>query len=353
MHTSSVLHLDFETQSAADLTAVGSHLYAKHPSTKLLCMGFAFDDEEVQLWTPNKLIPNEVFYYVKNGGKVVAHNLSGFEFLLWNTIGVFTHGWPPLKLEQCEDTLALCYAMALPGKLEHAAPASGVTFQKDMKGHKVMMKLCKPKKDGTMWTPETAPEDFETLYKYCKQDVVVEREMHKRLMPLSPRETELWRLDHKINQRGVFIDIKSVRAAIKVIDYETKRLDDEMNRVTLGAVEFCTNAKALSTWIKYRGIETPGVAKGDVVDLLYRDDIPNDVRQALLLRQEAAKSSTAKLETMIGCVSSDGRIKGCFQYHGASTGRFAGRRVQLHNLPRPKIKQKEIDQIFELLGAVE
>ena len=347
------LHIDFETKSAVDLIKAGSHAYASHPSTDVLCMGYAFGDEPVQLWLPNQPLPKRVVDHVANGQMVCAWNLSGFEFLIWNRILVFKYGAPMLVLKQCQDTMALAYAMALPGQLQHAAPALGLPHQKDMKGHRVMLKLSQPKKDGTFWTPETAPEDFAALYAYCPQDVEVERAADRRLVPLSDKEQRLWELDNRINARGVYIDKVSAIAAIKVVECEVARLNDQMMKATGGAVEACTNTKALATWVRYRGIETPGVAKADITDLLLRDELPGDVREALLIRQEAGKSSTAKLESVMESLSQDGRIRGCFQYHGASTGRFAGRRVQLQNFPRPKIKQKDIEKIFEILGAVD
>lgn len=349
-----ILHIDFETQSACDLKSAGSYIYARHPSTSILCMGWAFDDEPVQMWKRGMPLPQRIIDHVANGGQVWAHNLAGFEIFIWNFIGALQLGWPILKIEQCHCTMVMAYAMNLPGALEKTAPSLGITHQKDMAGNRVMMKLSQPKRDGSFWTEETAPEDFEKLYAYCAQDIVVEREVGKRVVPLSPRERQIWILDFKINSRGIAIDIKSALAARKVIELEKKRLDLEMVKITQNAVGACTNTGQLADWIRFRGIPTEGVAKSDVTELLLKDDLPADVRRALLLRQESAKSSVAKLEKMVDGVGSDGRIRGIFQYYGAtSTGRWAGRRIQPQNFPRPNLKDEDIDRIFSMLESVE
>jgi len=221
-----------------------------------------------------------------------------------------------------------------------------------MEGSKVMLRIALPKPDGTFHTPESYPEGFAKLYSYCMQDVEVERGLRSRLMPLSPQERKVWILDQKINNRGIGIDVKAAKAAIQIIELESDRLNAAIKEATNGVVERCTNAKQLTDYINVLGFETEGVAKSDVLELLSRNDLPANIRRALLLRQEAAKSSTAKLVKMLEGLSSDGRVKGCFQYHGAATGRFSGRRVQFQNMPRPKLKQKDIDAIFEVLHGV-
>ncbi len=130
-----------------------------------------------------------------------------------------------------------------------------------------------------------------------------------------------------------------------------------MKRVTDNCVATCTATGQLTAWLNFKlagtGIEVEGVAKADVLELLSQPSIPTDVRAALLLRQEAAKSSTAKLEAMVRGACDEGRLRGMFQFLGAgATGRWAGRRVQLQNLPRPTIPQSSIEHVFEILEAV-
>lgn len=186
------VHIDFETRSAADLLVVGADVYAQHHTTDAMCLGIGFNDEPIDLWYPGKVntqLPR-LLEHVKAGQKVFGHNIGGFEMLIWNCIMTLNYGWPELKINQCEDTMAMAYAMALPGSLDDASRAAGIPYQKDLAGHRIMMKLSKPRSidrngDPIWWTPKDVPEDFEKLYAYCKQDVEVERALAKRLLKLS------------------------------------------------------------------------------------------------------------------------------------------------------------------------
>lgn len=352
------LHLDFETRSAADLLDVGSDVYSQHWTTDFLSVAFAFDEDPVQLITRKTLEEKAhvITDHVSRGEKVIGHNIGGFEILIWNNVMTLKHGWPELSIEQCEDTMPMAYAMALPGSLEQAANAAGIAYKKDMAGHRVMLQLSQPRKinkDGSIlwWEEEDVPEKFEKLYSYNKTDVEVERALHKRLLKLTPRERELWILDWKINRRGVLVDTPAAKKAIQIVELQKESLDKRMQNITSGAVSMCTAVGQLTSWLKSKGLDVPSVAKAELVEMLGQKDLPLECREALLLRQEAAKSSTAKFVSMMSGAGIDGRVRGLFQYHGASTGRWAGRRVQLQNLPRPKLEQKEIDEVFKVLES--
>jgi DNA polymerase bacteriophage-type len=379
---SSVLFLDFETRSAIDIRKSGADAYARHPSTDILCMGYAFDDGPVELWKPSDgPVPIDIEMAVLDPDtKFVAHN-APFEIAIWNYCVFWRYGVQPLTPGRFDCTMAMSYAMALPGALADAAPALGLPIQKDDKGHRIMLQLSQPRKvienacfncsvgDGVRdsgctecfgsghafewYTRESHPDKFDALYNYCRQDIEVERQLFKRLLRLTDRERAVWLLDYRINQRGVKVDLEAVETAIALVNAEKKRLDARMREVTGGAVATCTATGQLTDWLRSKGVQCEGVAKADVVDLLSESSILPDVRDALLLRQEAAKSSTAKLEAMVRGVCEDGRLRGMFQYWGAgATGRWAGRRVQLQNLPRPTFSQEEIDGVFEILEGV-
>jgi DNA polymerase len=341
------LHIDFETRSTVDLKAAGLHNYATDMSTDVWCMAYAFDDGPVELWAMNDPAPIDVLMHVQTGGLVFAHN-AAFEFAIWNHVCTRLYDWPALKQEQMRCTAAMAYAMALPGSLEKAAAAVGIEQQKDMRGHRVMLKLCKPKDDLT-WAD--TPELLAELYAYCKQDVEVERELSKRLLALPASEQALYLLDQKINHRGIHVDVPAVDAAIAVVESEQARLHAAMRAVTNNAVATCTAVGQLGDWIRAQGVPIIGVAKADVIDAL-AGDLPENVRKALTCRQEAAKSSTAKLSAMRDKASKDGRVRGTMQYHGAGTGRWAGRGIQVHNFPRGKLSPTEVEGVFGiLLGA--
>ncbi len=367
------IHLDFETKSIVDLKAAGAHVYASDPSTEPLCMAYRFDDEPVQLWKKGEPLPPRLKKEIEAGHTLVCHN-AAFEFLIWNFCCVPKFGWPPIPVSQFDCTMIRAYSMGLPGTLENAAKSVGLKAEKDMKGNRVMLQLSKPravdKKTGaiTWWLPEhSTPKldiraKYEHLYRYCKQDVVVECELDKRLLPLSPEEKDLWVLDQKINARGVYCDIETVKVALEIIKIEQKRLNGKMGELTEGMVGTCNSHMSLAKWLNFQKIfngkkdsdgvllKVESVDKASVLDMLELSTISPLVKTVLKLRQEAAKNSTAKLKKMISGASSDQRVRGCFQFNGAaSTQRWSGRRVQLHNMPRPTIKQPEIEEIVLIL----
>lgn len=355
-----VLHFDFETRSAADLKAVGLDNYARDPSTDVLCMAFAFGDCPVFLFDGcddefNDGLEVEVARHVKAGGLVYAHN-AAFELAIWNHVLAARYGWPELKPEQMRCTMAMAYSMGLPGSLDGAAAALGIEQRKDAKGARVMLQLAKPRKvEGDTITWWDDPAKLQILYDYCKQDVEVERALHKRLMELSADEQSLWLLDQKINARGIRIDRPAIEQAIDTVTAEKARLDQAMRDVTGNVVAGCTDVAQLTNWLRFRGVKVEGVAKADVTALLADESLPDDCRTALELRREAAKSSTAKLTAMRARAGSDDRMRGLFQYHGAATGRWAGRGPQPHNFPRPTILHEpaEVEDVIGHFGEPE
>jgi DNA polymerase len=346
-------HLDFETRSDVDLRKQGLSVYARSKHTDILCAAFAFDKGPVEIWKMGEAMPFDLISHIQDGGEVLAHN-APFEWEIWHQVGVRKYGWPVLPIKQLHCTMATAYTMSLPGSLENLAPALGIDQQKDMQGSRIMLQLSKPrevKADGTIvwWEPSDVPEKFETLYKYCMQDVEVERSSHERMMDLSPSERSLWLLDHKINQRGIQIDIPTVKIAIDIIESEKKRLDLEMRSVTNNGVATASATGQLKDWLEFNGVLVEGVAKGDIVEALKLPNLPSNCKRALQIRQEGAKSSTAKLTAMILRAGEDFRVRGIAQYHGAGTGRWAGRGIQVQNLPRPTLKHDQIEEVIKLI----
>ena len=278
------------------------------------------------------------------GDIVCAHN-TAFELAVWNEIMVPRYGWPVLKPEQTYCTMAQAYAMGLPGALEDAALALGLAVLKDTEGRNLMLKMA----DRNRY-PTAKPEDLKRLYAYCQQDVRVERELGKRLMPLSDRERKVWLLDYKINQRGVQIDIPSARAAVKLAETVKEQAGAKLSEITSGAVLAATALPALKSWLASQGVEAESLAKQDLADLL-ETDVPDNARAALTIRQEAGKASTAKFDAMLRQADEHGRLHNLYQYHGAATGRWAGRAVQPHNLVRDMPKAETVEKILALIRA--
>ena len=346
------LYIDFETRSRVDLKAHGLARYALDPSTQMLCFAWALNNEGVGVFhysDPTSIA--HVLDFVRDGGLVVAHNAQ-FELALWNAVMAPRFKWPRLKPEQVRCTMAACYAMGLPGALENAAPALGLPIKKDIEGRALMLKMCKPLPNGQWYEP---PGALERLGQYCGVDVEVERGIHQRVMPLTEDEQALWVLDNRINLRGVPFDMPSLRAALVVADKEKERLDGEMAKVTSGAVAKCSAVGALKEWAGDYGVLPDSLAKAELGELLEEECLPAPVRAALELRRDAGRfTSIAKLVS-IEKRQVHGRVPYAFQYHAATTGRWAGRGVQPHNFTRDLPEPEAVEEILRLLreGNVE
>lgn len=345
-----IIRRDFETFSACELRDRGLHNYATDPTTGVHCMSWAVDDGPVQLWHPD-LDDRDFRHAQRHAEQERAHN-AAFEIAINNEVMVKRFGWAPMDPARVRCTMAAAYAMGMPGALENLAQALGLPVRKDMVGKRAMLQLAKPREfraDGTpvFWTRADAPEKFVILDSYCCTDTEVERAADHRLMELSDDEQRIWQLDYRINQRGIRVDLESIDKAIALVEQEKRRLDEEMLRVTGGVVGKCTEVQALVKWIRTQGVEMNGLAKTDVLDAL-AGDLPPAVEAALRLRKEAAKSSTAKLVAMKERASADGRVRGIHQYHGAATGRWAGRGIQSQNFPRPRpgMGENEINDVI-------
>ena len=337
------LHVDFETRSAADIKKTGAHAYAEHHTTDVWCMAYAFGEEDVELWTPGQEMPTRLREHVEAGGIITAHN-AAFERAIWRHVMQERYGWPAVEVEQWRCTMAMALAMSLPGSLDGAAAALGLDVQKDQAGYRIMLSMARPRRTAEsgklIWWD--VPERMERLFAYCKQDVIVERELERRLLALRPAEQELWFIDQKINDRGVYVDQELCVKAMKIVAEATERLDREMATLTDYEVTACSNTNQVTAYLRERGLEVDSIAKGELDELI--NNAPDETTKRVLeLRREAAKASVAKIKTLMAGISANGRAKGLLQFHAASTGRWAGRRFQPQNLKRPELNDAEID----------
>lgn len=347
------LHLDFETRSTVDLRKAGVYRYAQDPTTDVWCACFAVDEAPVQVWTPGQPVPDAWARACEEGWEVHAHNAQ-FERVVVNYLLARRYGWPAPRLEQWHCTAALAAAMAVPRSLEEALRVMGVPVQKDMEGYRLMMQMARPRKPtkdhpGLRWWDE--PAKIERLIAYCKVDVDGERALGARLRKLSPTERAVYLHDQLINDRGIKLDTGLVNAARELTTNAQAMLNKELEEVTRGWVAAATKAKDLTAWLAAEGIEADSVAKPAVRAMLADPDTPKVVRRALEIRQEAAKSSTAKLSAMLAAVCADERVRGLLLYHGAGTGRWAGKLVQPQNFPRASAKDDVIAFILECADA--
>lgn len=345
------LTIDMETRSKIDLKKCGLYRYAEDASTDVLCMAVKVDDTETELWT-SRVIQEQpeipvitsalIQSWINQADIIEAHNAS-FEFVMWNNV-MTRYGFDPLPIEKMRCSAAKAAAHALPRDLAGACAALALPIQKDMAGYRIMMKMCKPDKFGK-WNEN--PLDFAALCKYCIQDVEAEHCLSNALKDLSPREQEIWRLDQEINSRGVKIDLDAVDNLIYKVQYAEMKLLKEIEEITFGYIKSARQRNAVLDWLKVQGVEMEDLKKKTVTEEL--KNVPEGKAKRLLeIRQELAKSSVTKLDTMRRWASvRDSRARGMFLYHGASTGRWTSKGIQFQNLPRESYGEDDVKAVLD------
>lgn len=349
---------DFETRSPLELPDVGVARYAEHPDTDVWCLAYSPTDDpnDIRLWTRNDALPPlDLFEALDAGAYFRAWN-AAFEETIWREIMVKRYGWPALAPNRFVCAMAMAAAAALPLSLDKAAIALRLTEQKDMVGYKHMLMMSRPRKfkkkevrpagPGPFWCDHD-PANLPRLGSYCKQDVRTEMAAWRATPPsMDSRERAIWLLDQRINRRGITLDLPLIRSAQRLINIVKPQLDARVAELTGGLA--VTQVEKIKDWLSTQGVETASLDKESLGEMLTLD-ISDDVRTVLIARQEGAKSSTSKYATMLGAACADGRVRGTMQYYGATTGRWAGRGIQPHNMPLPtrKITTAILDDIRE------
>lgn len=349
--------LDFETRSTLDLGDVGAYTYAEHPTTDVLCLAYALPEtpDDIQTWVLGDVFPVPLRDAIADPTVYFRAWNAAFERTIWRLLCVPKYGWPAIPDNRWVCTMVLGLAAGLPGELDIAAKALRLPQQKDEAGHRLMLQVSQPRKVKSrpgelIWWDDA--ERLERLYAYCRQDVRTENAIWDVLPPaMDKRERALWLLDQRINDRGVGLDLDLVRAAERMAVSETERLDARMSTLTGGYVASTTKVADLRRWVGGQlGREIPSLDKQSLAELLVMPQMPH-VREALNLRQEAGKSSVAKYDKMLGMVGSGDRARGTLQYYGAGTGRWAGRGIQLQNLPKGMLKRSELESAVRWVKA--
>lgn len=355
------LTIDFETRSEVSLKDVDAWKYSEHPSTEALCLAIKVNDEIPKIWIWDKVAVlidifdfnfatrEEVEKLIELADVIEGHNV-GFEYAIWTNVLVRKYGWKPLPVHKLQCSMAKTMMCSLPGKLEVASKVLLLTEQKDMVGHKIMQKLCKPRRrtaSGSVWWED--PKLYESLFRYCIQDVNTEHALSEYLDDLPEKEKEIWQLDLKINARGIMCDTVTASRIYDSIYHYANTLRGRCSTITKGIVNAPEQVAALLNYIRmYHGVAIKDLSAATVRSVLNRPDLPPEVRELLQIRQAVSKTSTVKFRSYVSRACKDERIRSCFMYHGASTGRWAGRGIQPQNLPRAK--SEEVDILIRLFN---
>lgn len=353
-----IVYGDTETYSECDLTKCGSARYAEDASTEITIAQWAVGDDEPTVWDCTKDGRPQPFIdlLLAPDTLLVFHN-SAFDMAVMRA--VWGLDLPP---EKFLDTMVKGLSHGLPGSLDKIGQIVGLQADqaKDKRGRELIQLFAKPRPKNSKLrraTRETHPDQWQEFLEYSRQDIVAMRAIDQRLPSWNYRpghpELALWHLDRRINDRGITVDVDLAYCAIDAVAREQKRLKREVNEATDGLVTSASKRDQLLAYIcaEY-GVDLPDMKADTVRRRLEDPDLPEGVKLLLSIRLEATKTSTAKYKALTSAVSSDGRLRNTMQFAGASrTARWAHRLFQPGNMPRPDMKQPEIDEGIEALKA--
>lgn len=351
--------LDFETASSCDLKAAGAWRYAEDPTTEILCLAYQEAGREAGVWFPGDApLAPLIQLWLDEDFAFIAHN-AAFEKAIWRRVMVPHFHWPDVPNARWHDTMAAAAYRALPLALERALTALRVPAKKDMEGRRLTLGLSKPRKDGSYERSEAA---LARVGAYCIDDVLAEAALAQRLGPLPDAEQQVWLLDQRINERGIRLDLPYIRACQDVVRRASEPLEAEFRGVTGGLK--VTQAQALLGWANARGAGLPnlqkdtldayflaeeGISAEEYSDIETSAPLPPEVARALRIRRVLGSASVKKLPAMDACICEDGRARGATQYHGAHSGRWAGRLFQPQNFPRGVIAGGDPDEVVHAI----
>ncbi len=344
------LSIDIETKSSVDIGKAGLYRYAQSEDFEVLLFAYQMDDGEVELvdLAQGEQIPENVQLMLKDVAVVKHAYNAAFEWYCLNRAGYET------PLEQWRCTMIHGLYCGYTAGLDATGKAIGLPQDKQkLTTGKALIRYfcvsCKPTKSNgnrTWNLPRHAPEKWELFKEYCKQDVVTERAILKRLnyFPVPEEEQELWQQDIRMNAFGVRVDSKLIEGALTIDGVSSAELTEEAINIT--GLQNPNSTAQLKVWVEKElsdslemDVELPGLRKEDVSMLLERNDLSKEIRRVLEIRQQLGKTSIKKYVAMETAKGTDDRVRGLTQYYGANrTGRWAGRLVQLQNLPRNYLK---------------
>jgi DNA polymerase len=347
-----ILSIDFETASHVDLFKLGVYHYAQDPSTRVLMMGWALDEEPVEVWTPDQPFPTRVIDHVRQGGEIRAWNAQ-FERLIWWYVLGPDLGLPEPTLEQFRCSAARARAHGMPGALKDCGKLLDLPIQKQEAGQRLIKTYCTPGHKI-----EIPPEDLALFIEYCRRDVEVERLICTVLRDLTEYEWHDYWVNERINDRGVPVDTQFARAAQVYGTAVKAEVNASLRALTFGAVANARERSTRNQWLQehltlsqLEAITENGVLRfsqphRDI--LLARDDLTSEARTFTELVNEAGGATLQKYQSFAERAV-EGRLHGAFLFSGGGqTGRYSSIGIQLHNLRRDVFEnpQEVIDKIF-------
>ena len=341
-----ILYLDFETRSHCDLKKHGVYNYAQDGTTEVLCMSYAFDDEDVVTWLPTQPFPQRVR---NHKGLIYAHNAAFERLIFWYVLQI------NFKLEQFYCTATQARANCAPGSLEDVGRFAGASMKKDYRGAQLIRALCVPPfKDD--------PALMQELINYCEQDVRAMRAVSQSLRPLSDEELHDYQINERINDRGVLVDVPLASAAISYAATELEDIQSTVRAVTNGAITSVRSPK-MREWVKERLSSEHlklmeqedgkySIDKRVRANLLAVEDLPPDVAEVIQCADDLWASSVAKFSRLRDLADvEDSRVRGAFVFAGGSaTGRASSYGAQVHNFTRKCAKAPESVRASMVLG---
>lgn len=346
------LSIDLETYSSEDIHKAGLYRYVQSPDFEILLFAYQYDDDPVQIvdLKQGEAIPCQVILDLKNPDVKKSAFNAAFEYYCLSR-------YFETPLPQWHCTMVHAWYCGYGGGLE--AVGRAMNFPEDERkmaeGKALIRYFCRPcaptKRNGgrVRNLPEHAPEKWDIFKEYCIRDVEVERRICKALepYPVPDQEHRLWVIDQEINMGGVALDMELVEGALQVNSRAAAELEAQARDIT--GLDNPNSVAQLKQWIQENsGLEIESLNKQTIAEVLEADGADTDVRKLLKIRQELSKTSVKKYDAMKAAVCRDGRVRGLLQFYGGQrTGRWAGRLVQVQNLPRNYIES--LDAARELV----
>ena len=353
----SILWLDYETRSRCDLRSRGSYNYAQDPSTEVICMAYAFDDEDVALWTPELPFPKRIAQHFFSDEQIRAHN-AGFDRLITEFVLCHDYKVPTPLLTQWYCTAAQARANCAPGSLEDVGRFASTSMRKDHRGSQLIRLLCIPKADGTF---NTDPTLLAEMGNYALQDVRTMRAISQAMRQLSSDELLDYHVNERINDRGVLLDKPLAEAAVRYAGDEMQEIERIVAEVTEGEITSVRSPR-MKEWVLARvgdeakklmevykdGDKKYSIDKSVRANLLILaeenpDEIPPEVADVIQCADDLWASSVAKFNRLKDLADEeDNRVRGAFVFAGGSaTGRASSYGAQVHNFTRKCAKDPD------------